>query len=197
MRAAAWLAVLAALAAVLWLALRSPAQAVWVRSAATGKEYEVRPGPDAQRRADRLAGLELKLRALLERGERLAPGDARLAAIRRRWDGTLAETLAPEDVAFSVDKQSVHLCLRDEDANSATFVLLHELAHVATTDYGHSDAFWANMRFLLELAERLGLYQYRDYAAAATTYCGHPLGASPLTCVKRRTCASSLAGAGA
>jgi hypothetical protein len=188
-------ALLAGLAGVLWLALRSPAKAVWLRSAVTGKEYEVRPGPTAQRRADRLADLELRLHDLLRRGETVAPGDDRLAAIRRRWDGTLAETHAAEDVAFSMDKRTVHVCLRGEDANAAMFVLLHELAHVATTDYGHSDAFWGNMRFLLELAERLGLYQYQDYAAAATTYCGHPLGASPLSCVKERTCASTLAAA--
>lgn len=177
--------------------LVQPRTMVQVRSMITGKEYAVKRGPDSQRMADRLATLEMRLRRLLDGASASMPDDPRIAAIRRRWDGTLSEVEADQEVAFSVDKSSVHLCLRDqhgrlEDLNTSMFVLLHELAHVATQDYGHSAAFWANMRFLLELAERLGLYTYHDYASKTTTYCGHPLGSSPLTCVKNRTCTSLL-----
>lgn len=168
-----------------------------VRSNITGKEYMVRRGPESQLVADRLATLEQKLHRLLDGGASLMPGDPRIQAIRARWDGTLSEVEASDEVAYSVDKASVHVCLRNsagqiEDLNNSMFVLLHELAHVATADYGHSPQFWANMRFLLELAERLGIYVYQNYDSTATTFCGHPLGASPLTCLKRGTCSSAL-----
>lgn len=178
--------------------LGKPRAMVFVRSSTTGKEYEVRRGPDAQRMADRLGTLELRLVAFLDGARRSMPGDPRIATIVMKWDGTLAEVEAQEEVAFSVDKSSISLCLRNaatgqpEDMNSSMFVLLHELAHIATSDYGHSTEFWSNMRFLLELAEKLGMYEYQDYSRNAATYCGHPLGSSPLTCVKQRTCTSLL-----
>lgn len=192
------LAVLVLLACVLaaWLLLR-PRAMVTVRSSITGKEYVVKRAPDSQLMADRLATLEQRMHRLLDGAASIMPDDPRVSAIRRRWDGTLAEVEAADEVAFSIDKQSIHVCLRDrhgaiEDLNTSMFVLIHELAHVATADYGHSQEFWANMRFLLELAERLGIYKYEDYDGSATTFCGHSLGSSPLTCVKRGTCASSL-----
>jgi hypothetical protein len=175
-----------------------PTLMVWVHSNVTGKEYEVKRAPDQQKMADRLAMLEQTLHALLTRANADIPSDARIRTIRTRWDGTLSETEASEDVAFSVDKTSVSLCLRDattgqlEEYNASVFVLIHELAHIATSDYGHSPEFWQNMKFLLELAEKYGVYAYQDYSAKSTTYCGHPLGSSPLTCVKQRTCSSLL-----
>lgn len=172
---------------------------VGMQSNVTGKQYSVRKAPDSQAMADRLATLEQRLHQLLDGADSVVPGDPRIAAIRRKWDGTLAEVEASDEVAFSVDKASIHVCLRNsagaiEDLNTSMFVLLHELAHVATPAYGHTDEFWANMRFLLELAERLRLYVYENYDAAATTFCGHPLGASPLTCVKDSSCQSTLGG---
>ena len=179
------------------LVILRPRSMIQVRSTITNKDYTVRKLPDAQLMADRLALLEQRLHRLLDGAARLMPDDPRIAAIRRRWDGTLSEVEAAEEVAFSVNKTSIHVCLRDnqgriEDINASMFVLIHELAHVATADYGHSQEFWANMRFLLEVAERLGLYAYENYDGSKTTFCGHPLGSSPLTCVKRGTCTSSM-----
>lgn len=189
---------LLATVAAVYLMLK-PSTMTHVRSSLTGKDYAVKKAPDAQAMADRLAELEHRLRRLLDGGEALAPGDPRLDAVRRRWDGTLSEVQARDEVAFSIDKSSIHVCLRDaagaiEDLNTSMFVLLHELAHVATADYGHSPQFWTNMQFLLELAEALGLYAYENYDTTATTFCGHPVGASPLTCVKTGGCASQLRG---
>lgn len=191
---------LGGLAAVAW-ALREawPRTASWVRSELTGKSYRVRNEPGAGAVADRLAFLELRLHDFLRRAARYAPGDPRLANIASRWDGTLSETPDDADVAFSVAKDAVSVCVRRpggglEPENSSMFVLLHELAHVATDDYGHPPVYWANFRFLLELAERTGAYTYEDFEATPTTYCGRRLAASPLTCVKRGGCDSELPG---
>lgn len=191
------LCVLLTLAALaLWTMMR-PRSMLTLRSDITGKEYVVKRAPDSQLMADRLATLEQLLHRMLDGAAALLPDDPRVAAIRRRWDGTLSEVEAADEVAYSVDKTSISVCLRNrageiEDVNTSMFVLIHELAHVATPDYGHSPQFWENMRFLLELGERLSVYRYENYDAAASTFCGHPLGASPLTCVKDRTCPSLL-----
>lgn len=191
-------AVVMAMAVAAWsILLAWPRTTVAVPSSTTGKPYSVRNQPDAQRVADRLAGLELRVRGFLERAERHSPGDHRLANIRKRWDGTLSETTDDTDVAYSLEKGSISVCVRGPDGeleseNTAMFVLLHELAHIATDTYGHKPEFWANMRFLLELAEVTGSYTYEDFDSQAATYCGKALHDSPLTCVKNKQCQSEL-----
>ncbi len=192
------LAVAALVAAGVWL---WPRRLVWVRAGANGKEYRVKPLPDAADAANRLAELELRLRSFLDAADRVRPGDARLRNIRDRWNGTLAETPGGKDIAYSIGKDSVYVCIRDQagrldDVNTCMFVLLHELAHLATDAWGHPAQFWKNMKFLLELAERVGSYAYQDFDAQVVTYCGSVLGGSPLACVKAGTCESELAKGG-
>lgn len=191
-------AVVLALAVAAWsIVLAWPRTSVAIPSSVTGKQYSVRNQPDAQAVADRLASLELRVRDFLERAERHAPGDPRLANIRRRWTGTLSETTDDKDVAYSLEKGSISVCVRRPDGeleseNTAMFVLLHELAHIATDTYGHKPEFWANMRFLLEVAEVTGSYTYQNFDAEAVSFCGKALRDSPLTCVKNKQCQSEL-----
>lgn len=190
--------VLIAAAIVAWgLYIAWPRRMRWVRSALTDKDYYVKNMAGAADVADRLAFMELRLHDFLAKAEAYAPGDQRLANIRRRWNGTLAETPKDEDVAFSVSKDSISVCVRDEHGgleseNTCMFVLIHELAHVATDTYGHQPEFWANMRFLLELAELTGSYSYQDFDTVETSYCGRKLAGSPLSCVKKGSCKSEL-----
>lgn len=174
-----------------------PRRLVWTTAAANGKEYRVKPLPDRVEAANRLAQLETLLRRFLRAAEPLAPGDPRLQNIADRWNGTLAETPGGSDIAYSIGKDSVYVCVRGEggeldDINTCMFVLLHEIAHIATDSWGHTDDFWDNMKFLLELAEKTGTYTYQDFDASHVTYCGRKLGGSPLKCVKEGTCASTL-----
>lgn len=187
-----------ALVAAAWsVSLAWPRATVDLPSAVNGKQYAVRNEADAQRVADRLAVLEGRVRDFLDRAEARAPGDPRLLNIRKRWNGTLSETTDDAEVAYSLDKGSISVCVRApggglEPENTSMFVLLHELAHIATDTYGHKPEFWANMRFLLELADVTGSYSYQNFDLQAVSYCGKPLRDSPLTCVKDKRCASSL-----
>ena len=174
-----------------------PKRMTRVRSDLTGKWYKVKNLPDARAVADRLAGMEIRLNTFLRKAEAYAPGDPRLANIRARWNGTLAETLNDAEIAYSLGKDAISVCVRGSDGtleseNTAMFVLLHELAHVATDTYGHAPEFWANMKLLLELAEATGTYVYQDFDTERVTYCGRPLAVSPLTCVKKGACSSEL-----
>ena len=58
-------------------------------------------------------------------------------------------------IAFSKNKgEEVSLCLEDEniDLNVLMFIAIHELSHIGTDEIGHTDKFWKNMKFLLEVA---------------------------------------------
>ena len=198
------LAVVAALAAVATLAAMAsrlasaPRRVVWV-AASNGKSYEVRNMRGAPEVAQRLADLEHALRRMMRKARDSMPGDPRLKNIKRRWNGTLREARPGNDIAYSIGKDAVYVCVRDAsgalgDWNTCMFVLLHELAHVATDEWGHPPRFWRNMTFMLELAESMGYYRYESYERGHVTYCGRHISSSPLTCVKDGACDSALAG---
>lgn len=199
----AWLCIIAfACVAVVALAQRQGhKEMVYVRSLVTQKAYLVQNKPGAQEVADRLAHLEVTLRKFLQWSLARTPvADSRLKRIVDRWDGTLAEVPPREqDVAYSIDKGKIHLCVRSPDGgglgdyNTCVFVLMHELAHVGCISYGHNDEFWACMTFLLELADLGGFYTYVDHETNPTTLCGLKIATSPLKCVKDGSCARHVA----
>ena len=151
---------------------------------------------------DEVAALLQKLQSNLHAFLQAAPAqDSRFQRIREKWSGTLAEidrdSQKDGSLAYSLNKDSIHVCVRAADGsladeNTATFVLIHELAHIATQSFGHTPEFWENMKYVLEVAESLGFYRYVHHGQTPTTLCGHQLGASPLTCVREKTCASTL-----
>ena len=173
---------------------------VYRKSYITGKEYFVKNMGKCDMVADRLAELEVHLRKFLNEAAILYPEDPLIKNIRTRWSGTLAET--PEnskDIAYSVSKDSIFICIRTEDGqgvqdfNTAVFVLIHELAHVGNNSWGHNHQFWASMRTLLEMAEATGFYTYQDFGGRdVVTFCNRQLGSSPLTCIKNGQCRSML-----
>jgi hypothetical protein len=160
--------------------------------------YYVNNRPGKEQVVALLQKLQGRLHAFLQ----AAPTqDPRFQRIREKWSGTLAEidgeSQREGSLAYSLNKDSIHVCVRAADGsladeNTATFVLIHELAHIATHSYGHTDEFWNNMKYLLEVAEKLGFYRYVHHGKTPTTLCGHQLGTSPLTCVREKTCSSTL-----
>ena len=43
------------------------------------------------------------------------------------------------------------------------FVAIHELAHVMTKSVGHTEEFWTNMKFLLKIAIKEGIYKKQNF----------------------------------
>ncbi len=165
-----------------------------------GRSYRVRDIEGKEQVAQTLAGLERKLNDFTRA---LSTGpDAGHVKVRRmleRWDGSLSET-APAfggEAAYTDDKRSISVCIRDEaggvqDQNTATYILLHELAHVANAAQGHNEDFWSTFRFLLKTAIEQGSYVYEPFERRRQTYCGVPINVSEYTCVLAGTCSSTL-----
>ncbi len=51
------------------------------------------------------------------------------------------------------------------------YVFLHELAHLASTGYGHGTDFWINFKILITDAYEFGLHQPVDYSVYPEIYC--------------------------
>ena len=49
-----------------------------------------------------------------------------------------------------------------------------------TLTVGHTPEFWDNMKFLLEDAVEIGIYEPIDYSKEEGNYCGEPITNNPL-----------------
>lgn len=81
--------------------------------------------------------------------------------------------------SYSVNKgERIVFCLRSKetnelhDINLLMYVVLHELAHVATPEYGHTPLFKKVFAFLTTEAIKIGLYRYIDFDSDSRNYCG-------------------------
>jgi hypothetical protein len=122
------------------------------------------------------------------------PNDPRTKRLDQRWKREIhALHHRHLQAGKTVNKSLVYICLKDSrgrvnDANTAFFVLLHELAHVVNETIGHDENFWNNMRFLLDAAIKSGAYKYEDYSLQPRTYCGQRIGGNPYDCVLKGAC---------
>jgi hypothetical protein len=110
----------------------------------------------------------------------------------RRWQRLLLrykKGIAPiaqgeGGAAYTRNKSDVKLCvpqsLKERDVQTALFVALHELAHVANSSWGHDDSFWKTFRDLLRLAVKSGIYKKRSYADDPARFCGQDIMSQPL-----------------
>ncbi len=84
------------------------------------------------------------------------------------------------DTSYSIDKGAIiAMCLRSRDGsyrlhdkNILTFVLIHELAHVAADVNDHPPEFWRIFQFLLKEAENNNVIRNVDYSKKPVEYCG-------------------------
>lgn len=74
-------------------------------------------------------------------------------------------------VAWTVDKgRALHLCLDASDSDVLLHVVLHEVAHMATSDVGHTPEFYRCHRVLLDAAHDRG--HYTPPTAKRVSFCG-------------------------
>jgi len=89
---------------------------------------------------------------------------------------------APNDdgSSYTINKgELMALCLRHKkgdhpfhDYNTLQFVMIHELAHIASISEGHNQEFINNFIFLLRQAHSFGYYEPVNYANSPIYYCG-------------------------
>lgn len=125
------------------------------------------------------------------------PNDPRTKRLTSRWKGKLL-MLDPKhsQAGKTIDKKTIYICIKDTsgklyDDNTAQFVLIHELAHMANDKYGHDDAFWKTMKFLLHAATHMPdrIYTFEKYESFPTNYCGQAITGNPYTdCHENKKC---------
>jgi hypothetical protein len=158
---------------------------VKVVSTVDNQTYSVRDMPDKQKAADTMAKVRLKMNKLKIHLESTVPDKPQVQQLTRNFEAQAYRfteaTPDAEHTSYSVNKgEAVHFCLRqreggDEslvDEEIITFVALHEMGHMITKTIGHDADFWNNFAWLLQEAERIGIYKHRDFRAHPVSYCG-------------------------
>ncbi len=91
-------------------------------------------------------------------------------------------SLNSEYTSYSINKgEELVFCIRSKSTgqlhniNLLMYVAVHELAHTACPETGHTPLFNKIFKFLLERAIEHKLYYYEDYANNPVEYCGMKL----------------------
>lgn len=159
-----------------------------VKSSIDNKEYLVQDKEDAQEAANLIALIRQKLILLVENLIKTHPqDDPRIIMLKNNFNpNNLKEGIDGTGyTSYSINKgEQIVLCLRTKnkltDINTMMFVVLHELAHIATESIGHTPEFWNNFKWILEESINLGIYQKKDYNKEAVEYCGMEITSTPL-----------------
>ena len=169
---------------------------VQVISNVNGKKYAVLPSGDTAAAADMLATLEDKTREFFAAAVNKYPKDSTIKKIQKQF-GSLTEIPQSDTIAYTLDKKDLFICLRDkagnfQDIDDLFFVLLHELAHVTNSSYGHDEKFWKQFKKILEMAVELEFLPYKNYENYSVVVCGKTINSNPSSCVYQGSCESEL-----
>lgn len=157
-------------------------------STVDNREYLVQPKEDAHEAANLIAQIRAKISLLVEHLIKSnSHSDPRIIMLKKNYNpNNFKEGVDnPEYTSYSINKgEKIVLCLRNKnklvDINTMIFVVLHEVAHIATEDIGHTEDFWANFRWILEESMNIGIYIKQEFDKKPVEYCGMTITSSPL-----------------
>jgi hypothetical protein len=109
------------------------------------------------------------------------PSDDRVKRLTKGFRRAKIEEAPNDDgSSYTINKGDlVALCLRHKekdhpfhDYNTLLFVVIHEMAHIASISEGHNTEFITNFKWLLQEAKKFGHYEPVNYQKSPMTYCG-------------------------
>lgn len=158
---------------------------VKVKSTVDNHYYWVRDKPDKINAANTLAKIKINMVKLIQHLktniDKFPENMSDIKDLVRRTKViNIKETPADENfTSYTIDKgKMIVYCLRSKfldnihDMNTLMYVVLHEMGHVMTNEYGHTPLFKKNFKFLLEQSIEIGIYKPIDYRMKPQDYCG-------------------------
>lgn len=158
----------------------------YVKSRLDGRNYLVCKLPRQQEAADYLAEVNAKLIKLIRHMISKYNSKEAIQLYQNYNPDMLSEgSYTSGFTSFTVNKVKLVLCIRQRDntfvdKNTIIYVAIHELAHMATKELGHTQTFWQNFKWLLEEAVAIGLYRKTDFNKTPQDYCGIKISTSIL-----------------
>lgn len=158
---------------------------VYQKSTVDNTEYFVRNLEDKSNAANTLATIKINIKKLVTHlNDNINKYDNEKEYINNLVNRTkqinIMET--PDDeqnTSYTINKgEKIVLCLRSKllndihDINTIMYVVIHELAHVACPEYGHTPLFKKIFIFLLKESYKINIYTPIDYRKKPQDYCG-------------------------
>lgn len=155
------------------------------RNSGNGKRYGIQEiFQDSDIALEILAKLHNNMETFVSKLKAKYPNDERIQRLVKGFNRVEIEetTENPDDdnTSYTINKgELMSLCLRESskgrpfhDYNSLCFVIIHEMAHIASVSEGHNFEFIENFKFLLKEAVAMGYYSPIDYSKNPFLYCG-------------------------
>jgi hypothetical protein len=151
------------------------------------KKYLVRNVEDKDIAAKTLLMIELSLLSFVKKllEDDTVINDINMYKYVKNLNGKINNITIQESSAdskytsYSVNKgEMLVFCLRSKkdskihDLNELMYVAIHELAHIACPEIGHTDLFFTINKYLIKKAIDYGTYKYINYSLNNTEYCG-------------------------
>ena len=162
----------------------------YVTSTVDQQTYLVQSLPDKQAAADLIARIRGKLEQFVDHLKKNFSVDVRVERIQEnfRSDKISEGSENSKYTSYSINKgEKIVLCIRSKDQqkklvdlNTMMFVVLHELAHIATKSIGHTPEFWDNFKWILKEAVGTNTYISQDFRSKPVEYCGIQITDNPL-----------------
>ena len=149
----------------------------------SNKSYYIREElPNSDETPDVIGKLELFIDKFVAYLDSKVPNDKRVKRLKDRlYDVKIEESpVEPGVSSYTINKgELISLCVRHKntdndfhDYQTLLFVVIHELAHVASISKGHNREFMKSFKFLLKHAVESKMYYAQDYSKSPITYCG-------------------------
>jgi len=158
------------------------------RNSSNGKTYGIQEKMhDSHVALELLSKLDTNMSDFVTRLQAKYPNDDRVQRLVKGYKHVKIEETTEErgddDTSFTINKgELMSICLRAykntdterpfHDYNSLCFVMIHEMAHIASISEGHNFEFIENFKFLLKEAVSMGYYNPVDYSKNPFMYCG-------------------------
>ena len=155
-----------------------------------GNTVMVRESPNKEQSADLLSQLIInmfKLRDyLVENKSNFPEEEEYIDLLEKNFNKNRTKiyetSLNSKYTSYSINKgEELVFCLRCKQTNNLhslnllTYVAVHEMAHTACSETGHTPLFNHIFKFMLEQAVELKIYEYEDYSKNPVEYCGMKL----------------------
>lgn len=154
---------------------------IYQKSLIDGRTYLVNNLLDKQNAADMLATIRNKLIVLVSKLKPEYEFGKGLMEKLENVEFMENPALVPDTsmTSYSVNKgEKIVFCLRDvttgkmHDINLLMYVAIHELSHVASKSYGHTEEWQGIFADLLREGIRVGVYVDENYIMNPQNYCG-------------------------
>jgi len=158
----------------------------YVKSKVDNRKYLVKNLKDSQEAADILARINTKILILIDYMLTKYPDNLDIQFLHKNYNPKNISEGYPEEgyTSYTVNKgEKIIVCIRQKnnnfvDENIILYPVIHELAHCAIKEIGHTNKFWDTFKWFLKEAVAIGIYEKIDYNAYNVPYCGITLTSS-------------------